>query len=209
MIGIQIDNNFTDEMVERAIAECAEEHFAGDSQRLRQALLMGQCEHCKCVSDSLVRQVSEYLGRIDKTVKAVYQYEPAESPQASQSEDRASLKKHTGINLVVWVDRKSAALKALIGTLEAVLSTSQRKIGCVNASPGCFVLNVEMVSDQDVQERRGLGLFVESVYLGSRPVWKRTEPSEQLLAEKAPEPGQVRFELPDRSIRNLFRSSGL
>jgi hypothetical protein len=209
MVGIQIDNNFTDEMVERAIAECAEAHFAGNSQRLRQALLMGQCEHCKCVSDSLVRQVSEYLGRVDKTVKAVYQYEPAESPQDSQSEDRASLKKHTGINLVVWVDRKSAALKALIGTLEAVLSTSQRKIGCMNAAPGCFVFDVEMVSDQDVQERRGLGLFVESAYLGSRPVWKRTEPLEQPLPEKEEEPGQVRFELPDSFDPELVPESRL
>ena len=53
MVGIQIDQSLTDDMVERAVANCADEHFAGDIRRMNQALLQGECEYCKCVVDFL------------------------------------------------------------------------------------------------------------------------------------------------------------
>jgi hypothetical protein len=196
MLGMQIDQASADNMVEQAIVECAAAHFAGNIRKMRQALLTGQCDHCKCISDSLVRQIGQYLVQVDKTVKAIYQYEPVEAPQPSKSESPAPLKEHAGINLVVWVDRKSAALNALIETLETVLSASQRKIGCANATPGCFNLDIETVSDYDVQDRRGLGLLVANNYLGSKQIWARTAPAEQALPERATVPETIEFPLP-------------
>jgi len=205
---VQIDQALTDKMVEQAVAECAEAHFAGDIRRMRQALLSGQCEHCHCISDSLVRQISEYLGQVDNTVKAVYQYGPVETPQSSQGQEVDRSRKRSGINLVAWVNRKSAALGALVGTLETALTASQRRLGCVNATPACFTLALTMVDDRDVDERRGLGLLVDSSSLRSNLVWKRPARAEQAPPEKV-EPGRVKFALPESFDLELIPESRL
>ena len=85
----QIEQTLTDKMVNKGIEECAEAHFAGDASKVHKALLMGQCEHCKCLSDSLARQICEYLGKVDNRVKAVYQYEAVRVPEASDARKTA------------------------------------------------------------------------------------------------------------------------
>lgn len=157
-------------MLEQAVAECARMHFAGDIRRARRAISQGQCEHCKCVADSLVRQIAEYLGQVDSTVRAVYQYEPAGEPQRS-----GKTPEHTGIHFVLWVERKSAALHALVETFETMLARGQRELGCAQASPQCYMLDMLMIDDRDVREHRGLGLLADYRILRARPVWQRPE----------------------------------
>ncbi len=206
MVGIQIDQSLTDDMVERAVANCADEHFAGDIRRMNQALLQGECEYCKCVVDFLAVEISEYLGRIEETVKAVYQYEPTDATQIIQSE---SSSKHTSINLIAWVDRKSAAFSELVDTLESVLSASQRKIGCVEASTKCFTLDVKEVDDQEVNQGRGYGLLVKNAYVHSKPTWQRTKTSEPQSHEEAPPIPRVSFDIPDSFDPELIPESRL
>lgn len=196
MIGAQIDQSLTDQMVAQAIQECAELHFSGDERRLRQAILDGKCEFCRCISNVLIRQIGQYLGQVDKTVKAVYQYEPLSDAPASNEETR-SIKKQSGINLIAWVDRKSAAFSALVAMLEAVLSESQRQLGCIDASPSCFTFDVKTVDDNDIKEHRGLAVLVNHNYLRSKPVWTREQESPPVPIVKEPQSIRVRFSLPD------------
>jgi hypothetical protein len=170
MLGTHVDQSLTDKMIDKAIIECAEKIFAGDSLRMRQSLLQSHCENCRCVAECLARQIGEYLGRVDRTVKAVYNYQPMEE---TGNEPSGTSEPYVGINLVVWVERKSAALSALIETLETVLKASQSQIGCAAATPRCFALDVRLVSDYDVEEGRGLGLLVRAASIRSIPVWKR------------------------------------
>jgi len=211
MFGVQIDQALTDKMVERAVEACAEEHFAGDSRRMRRALLQGQCEHCSCLSVSLVHQIADYLGQVDRTVKAIYEYRPSfdDDLLSPFDQDRAALKEHTGINLVAWVERKSAALSALVESLEKALTLSQLKIGCVKAAPSCFTLDVQMVDDRDVNERRGFGLLVEAPALRVRQIWERTTPAQPPGSEPQAIPGLVGFSLPDAFDPELIPESRL
>jgi hypothetical protein len=205
-MSVQIDQPLTDNMVDRAVAECAETHFAGDARRTRLALLRGQCEHCTCVTRGLIKQVGEYLGQVAGSVKAVYQYDPIDDPQ---EQDTTAAGKHTGIHLVVWVDRKSPALRALAGTLETTLAESQRKLGCPSATDNCYTLDIEMVDDRDVQERRGFGVLVDSPYLHGSPVWNRTPQPARPVGEEALEPSQLRYALPDLFDPELIPESRL
>ena len=188
MLGIQVDQKLTDTMIEKAIVECADSIFAGDTLRMRQSLLQSHCEHCRCVAQSLVRQLGEYLGQVDQTVKAVFHYEPVEG---SGKEFPGIGEPHVGINLVVWVERKSAALSALIEALETALQNSQRQIGCAVASPKCFALDVKLASDHEVQEERGLGLLVRNASIRSMPVWERTAQPKPIAVEIETERPQV------------------
>lgn len=209
MAGIHIDQTLTDDMLEQAIETCAEEHFAGDIRQLNQALVKGECEHCKCVSDHLAVQISEYLGQVDKTVKAVYQYEPTDAVQITQGEIPPLQSGPLGINLVAWVERKSAAFVALVDMLEAVLDVSQRKIGCLKGLEKCFSLDVKMVDDQEVENRRGFGLLVHNAYLHSKPVWLRADIPEPRALESTPPTPPITFDIPDSFDPELIPESRL
>ena len=191
---MQIDQLLTDEMVVHALGECAEAHFAGDARRVRLALLRGQCEHCECVSNGLVREIGEYLGQIGGSVKAVYRVESADHPQG---EERLTAKRHTGIHLVVWVERKGPALRALVGSLETAIASSQQKLGCPIATSACYALSIEMADDRDVRERRGAGFFIESRLLASRPVWSGAGDADRTSAREETQPRQPPFVLPE------------
>jgi hypothetical protein len=205
---VQNDVAMANKMVEQAVAECAEEHFAGDIRRMRQAVLHGQCEHCHCITEHLVKQISEYLGQVDNTVKAVYRYEPMDLSSASQSEGMDRSREYNDINLVVWVNRKSAALAALTEMWESALQTNLHQLGCVLASPACFTLNVTMVDDRDIDERRGLGLLVNNPSLRSTLVWKRLTQAEK-VSPKEMKPAQVKFALPESFDLELMPESRL
>ena len=79
MATVQFDQALADQMVERAIAFCADKKFNGDTQQAQLALRQGRCDVCGYLSNSLVRQVGEYLGQVDKTVKAVFEFEAEKS----------------------------------------------------------------------------------------------------------------------------------
>jgi hypothetical protein len=209
MLGVQVDQELTDKMVEQAILECAERAFAGDVRRVRQALLQGQCDECKIVTESLVRQIGEFLGQVDKTVKAIYRYEPADDPLAGAVAKGGTNPGCSGINLVAWVERKSAALSALVDTLETALSASQAKAGCVKSTPGCSTLDLQMVDDRDVREKRGFGLLVDSRYLVVEPVWQRLKEPGQVASAPASEVERVQFALPDSFEPELIPESRL
>lgn len=174
MSTMQIDQAIADRMVDKAILRCAEKNFAGDTQRARHALQQGRCDICGHVSDSLGRQIGEYLGNIDKSVKAVYKYGPERTQYPLQIE-KGAVTRRGGINLVAWVDRKSPALTTLGSTLETILADSQRKIGCVQASSACYTLDLQLVDDEDVAEHRGYGVITDSKYMRSIQVWTHGE----------------------------------
>jgi hypothetical protein len=170
MTASQIDQALADQMIDKAMAFCAGKTFRGDATRTQDALRRGACEVCDYLCYGLARQVAEYLGQIDLTVKAVYVFEP----EYGTDGEMPMTKRPSGINLVAWVDRKSAALHSLVEALDTSLSISRRnKLGCANATAGCYALNVHMVDDAEVSNRQGFGALVDSLYIRPIKVWAR------------------------------------
>lgn len=166
----QINRDLTDQMVEKAIAYCARQACTGDTEQAQQALHQGQCGVCDYLCYSLAKQVGEYLSQTDGTVKAVYVFEP----EYGWDGDTAAARRSSGINLIAWVDRKSASLDALTGALGNALSESRRnKVGCVKATSPCNALNVHAVDDADVENRCGYGALIDSLHIRPIQVWAR------------------------------------
>ena len=185
---MEIDPSFANKMVDSAIAECAAEKFAGDVHKVRKAILHGECEYCRCIAGHLVKPIGEYLVRVDKTIKSVYQLEPGNKTLPGE--------KSNDVHFLVWVEHKSAALSALAETLEAALSDSQRKLGCPKAGPECFKLDMEVVDDRDVRERRGLGLLIANPNLQAQVVFNRSESPEPVPIPEIPASGGIDYQLP-------------
>jgi hypothetical protein len=180
MATMQIDQALADQMVDHAIATCAEKKFSGNKRQAYEALQEGRCEICGLVTEDLARQVGEYLGKIDKTIRAVYRYEPEASAARSLKSEKPGSVRRGGINLVTWVERKSAAQSALGATLESTLYQSRQRIRCPKASPTCYTLDVQMVDSKDIQEHRGYGSVINSVYVRSTQVFIRPDVVEAL-----------------------------
>lgn len=209
MVGIHIDQTLTDNMVERAIKSCAEENFNGDIHQLEKALLKGQCEHFRSINDHLAVQIGEYFGQVDKTVKAVYQYKPSDTTQIVKGETTSPPSEPFGINLVAWVERKSAAFVALVDMLESVLIVSQRKIGCTKVLDKFFSLDVKLVDDKEVDSRRGFGLLVHNAHVHSKPVWLRSDLPEPRSLEETTSIPTVTFDIPESFDPELIPESRL
>ena len=175
MPDLQVDQALADQMVDRALQVCADVKFHGDKEKTVQALQLGRCDICRLVSDSVVRQVGEYLGQVDRTVKAVYQYEPEFAALQLKSDELPGQANPAGINLVAWVERKNAALTALAAMLENVLSVSRQRFRCPNAVPACYILDIQMIDDRDVRENRGYGLMVNSRFVRTTELWQRED----------------------------------
>jgi hypothetical protein len=180
MVNSYINQNLADTMVNKAILFCADKRFTGNRDQTIDALRNGRCDVCEFLSYSLVRQIAEYLGQIDKTVKAVYMFGPESAPLSLVSGKGRTRRRATGINLLAWVDRKTPALLALGATIENVIAASRRNIGCVNACNACYNLNIHMVDDQEANEGRGYGSIIRSMYVRSIQVWTRVDRFDQL-----------------------------
>ncbi len=180
MPSVQLDQALANGMVEKALAATAADLFAGNAQDVLQAIRQGRCDICCHCSDRLVQLVSEYLGQMDKTVKAIYRYEPEYSLSPPQPGSPAKAHK-AGINLIAWVARKSPALHSLGATLKSLLTESRLNVGCRKGAAACYVLDISMVDDRDIDENRGYGAIIQNTLMRSFPAWTRPEPSTEPL----------------------------
>jgi hypothetical protein len=187
MSTLQLDSSLTDRMVEKAVVFCAEKKFNGDTPAVRLALRQGRCDVCRYLCSSLVSQVSEYLGQMDRTVKAVYEFKTEASALRSHAGVPGVGNRQAGLNLIAWVDRKNPALISLGATFESLLIESRQKLGCQNATPACHALSLHLVDDKDVREWRGYGVMVDNIYVHSVQTWARPDVAERsVLARSTP-----------------------
>jgi len=172
----QIDRNFSDSMLAMSISDCAEKFFMGNEQWALQALRQGRTDVCREFAESLGKQISEYLGRMDKNVRAVFRYQADEEQPHAHDFRKSSEWWKSSINLVAWVSRKSAALVALVATLENMLLESQQRLIWKSPSePPHISLDVKMVDDSEIDEQRGAGVIAVSKIVHSVQMWPTVE----------------------------------
>ncbi|MFN2195700.1 MAG: PEP/pyruvate-binding domain-containing protein, partial [Anaerolineales bacterium] len=149
-------------------------------------------------NEQLAGQIGEYIGQLDKTVKAVFSLVPHETARPVNQGAIGHTQKQYRLNLVVWVERKSEALSALIETLESALTISLQKSGLNGNTGEEFILDANLIDDIDVAQRRGFGLVVENQTLQSRPVWQRLDVPDLRTGEDVlPQAPGVTYSLPE------------
>jgi hypothetical protein len=117
---------------------------------------------------SLAKGLAQYLGSIDETIKAVYVYEP----EYATGNEIVGLS--YGINLLAWVQRKSAALNSIVASLDATLMEERKRLLCPEATAECFSLDLKVTDDEEVNLRRGYGALVDSIFVRPTKVWERS-----------------------------------
>ena len=196
MSTIHVDRGIADSVLKSAIAYCANQHTAGDNQLALQSIRSGVFDVCECLRNNLVDQIAQVLGELDKTVIAVFTYNRYDPTNHIRINDGPPEDIGTSINLVLWVERKSAALISLAGSLEKDLRESQQQYGCLIRGKDCINLFIELVDDFDVKEKLGFGFLVSNSHLKTRQVWKRSETGREEQVSEKEKGEQVEIKLP-------------
>ncbi|MGD8751231.1 MAG: hypothetical protein PVG14_07400, partial [Anaerolineales bacterium] len=185
MIAYNLDQSLADEMVNKAVELSAENLFGGDREKTLIALRRGSGDVSRCFSKNLGELIAVLLVEMDKNVKSIYRYSP-ESLRIKS--DDIGFDAGSAINLIAWVDRKSPALSTLVKTLEVLLSQSQAKIGFGESTAAIVPLDLKMVDDHDVEDKRGFAILVESELIRTQRLWPPIDVKEP---ERVSEPDEI------------------
>jgi len=117
---------------------------------------------------SLAKQVAEYLGDFDHEIKAIYTYDFDATPEDVVFGENPAT---SPLHLIVWAQRKTEALAALIESLDRALAQCFAKKG--NMTHLKYLLDVQVVDDGDVSKRTGYGAMLNSLHQKPLQVWER------------------------------------
>lgn len=165
------DDAFVAGIVEDAIEYCMEKTGARTPDDAVEAIHKGKCQACDYLKYRLAKRVGEYLGSMDDTVKSIYVYEPEYGTGAEESLDYFQ-GLNSGINLIAWVDRKTAALASMVISLNEVLVAACGQLDGIGTRRR-HLLDVKLADDRDVREGIGYGTLVNSLNVRPMEVWSR------------------------------------
>jgi hypothetical protein len=103
-------------------------------------------------------------------VKAVYAYDPSANPDNETGEDRPF---DPVLHLLVWVASAVPALAAFVNQLDQALVESLRDMPSLAFQMRESVLDVIVLTDEDVQRRIGFGALLSSIFAPAIEIWRR------------------------------------
>lgn len=159
-------------MAKEAIAQAAKfcTHMMGAdsiSTTLNQ-LRLGNSTANGYFSYGLAKQVADYLSAYDDDIQAVYMYDHDATPEDSCFGDAAGMQL---VHLIVWSKRKTAAFASLVAALDRALIEEFASFAGVR--PKAHMLDVQIIDDEDVNNRVGYGASLSSLNYRPIEVWKR------------------------------------
>jgi hypothetical protein len=171
---VTIDGIAIQDMVQSALAFSAQKTALQAAGEVQQAVAEGDCVACGYLRYALSKEVGEYLGTIDTSVQAVYAYEP-EYAAGALHVDSVRPAVDNGINLIVSVDRKNAALSSIVASLEDAIKEGVKSLLCSKANGSCYAFDVRVVDGDEVASRRGYGALISSIYATPVRLWARDD----------------------------------
>lgn len=156
-------------IVAQALVYCAQKLQADDPGRIVDRLRQHDSVACAYCTYSIAKQVAVSLGTLDENVQAVYTLEYDATPhdlcfaQASSAAPMA--------HLIAHVSRKTAALNALVEALDR--SLCQALADVLDQQNLKTILDVQVVSDIEIQNRTGYGALFSSIHNRPIQVWNR------------------------------------
>jgi hypothetical protein len=159
-------------MLRQAVQAAVSKVHSQSAGEVWDALHAGDCEVCERVRYQLAKAIADYLGAVDETLKAVYLYEPEYATDGNEGVADAE-QASRGINVIVWVTRKSAALTAVIDMLNAGLAQELQGLACRKSNALCFILDAQIVDDDQVLRRSGYAALIDSLYVRPIDLWHR------------------------------------
>lgn len=152
-----------------AIKFCAQKIRASSRATVVHLLQQNDRAACEYCLYGMAKQVAVSLGAMDENVKEVHIIDYDATPQDlcfGQGAQNTSL-----IHLLVWTQRKTAALDSLVAGLDRALA--QVYAETIGKRGLATLLDVQVIDDTDIEQCRGYGAF--RAWMHQRPIriWER------------------------------------
>jgi len=154
--------------LDEGLAFCARKAGLKDAREVVERLRQGDSTVRHYCRYGLAKKVAESIGRLDENVKAVYTLDYDATPEDRCFSGEAET---SPIHLIVWAARKTDALDALVKALDRALVKAYADL--IDAPELTHLLDVQVIDDTDVEERRGYGALLSSIYNRPIQVWER------------------------------------
>jgi len=118
----------------------------------------------------LAAGVAMALSDNDPHVEAVYTYEPSANPDSELGND---VPVDATVHLLVKVQASSAALVAFIAALDRALTAELKNLPSPKLAQRESVLDVNLITEKDIEEGRGYAVILSSVFAPPLKVWQR------------------------------------
>jgi len=118
----------------------------------------------------LASGVANALSGNDPRVTAVYVYEPSANPDSELGND---MPVDATVHLLVLVKSPSAALDAFIAVLDRALTASLTSLPSPKFAERDSILDVNLLTEKDVESGRGYAILLSSVFAPPLKVWQR------------------------------------
>jgi hypothetical protein len=152
----------------QAMEYCAQKMRLDSPQAVIDRLRAGDAQACEYCHYSVAKQVAESLGALDNNIKATYIYDYDATPEDLCFGEAG---RALPIHLLVWAERKTAALKILAETWDRALTQGYAEM--IGGRQPAHLLDVQMVDDADVEKRIGHGALLFSLHHRPVQVWRR------------------------------------
>ncbi len=120
----------------------------------------------------LASRAAEVLAAADDNIQAAYEYDLDMNPDA---EIGGELPLDATMRLLVHVSTPSAALQAFITALDRALLASLRELPSPLFRERAFILDVNLITDQDIRQRTGFAKLLTSPFAPPLRIWQREE----------------------------------
>ena len=117
---------------------------------------------------ALAKEVAEHLGAWIEDTKAVYFYDHDATPEDSCF---AEVPPEPLVHIFVWARRKTAALRSFSEAIDQAFVQSFCEL--MQTHQPEHLLDIQVVDDHDVDNRRGYGALLTSLHNRPLLVWKR------------------------------------
>jgi hypothetical protein len=152
----------------QAVEYCAQKMRLDSSQAVIDRLQAGDGQACGYCHYSVAKQVAESLGAMDDNIKAAYIYDYDATPEDICFGEAG---RALPIHVLVWAERKTAALKVLVETWDRALAQSYAEM--IGGHQSAHLLDVQVVDNADVEKRIGYGALLSSLHQRPVQVWRR------------------------------------
>lgn len=154
--------------LDEGLSFCARKAGLKNGQTVIDRLRQGDSEICHYCRYGLAKKLAQSIGRLDDNVKSVYtvDYDATPEDRCYSNEGQTS-----PIHLIVWAERKTDALDALVKALDRALVEAYADL--IDAPRLAHLLDVQVVDDTDVEARTGYGALLSSVHNRPIQVWER------------------------------------
>jgi hypothetical protein len=168
VFGVRDMNGTARDVLSQAMEYCAGKLRLADSQAAIDRIKAGDGQARGYCHYSVAKQVAESLGALDENIKASYIYDHDATPEDHCFGEAA---RALPIHLLVWTERKTAALIAAVEAWNSALAHCYSEtVGGCHAS---HLLDVQVVDNAAVENRISHGALLSSLHQRPIQVWKR------------------------------------